>query len=56
VFGAAAWVLLFMTAGVVFGRLPLVKDNLTLIALGIVALSLLPMGVHWLQARRAGVA
>lgn len=56
VFGAAVWVLLFMTAGVVFGRLPLVKDNLTLIALGIVALSLLPMGVHWLQARRASVA
>jgi membrane-associated protein len=49
-------VLLFMTAGVVFGQLPLVKNNLTLIALGIVAVSLLPMAVHWLQARRTGVA
>ena len=43
VFGAAVWVLLFMTAGVVFGQLPVVKDNLTLIALGIVAVSLLPV-------------
>lgn len=56
VFGAAVWVLLFMTAGVVFGQLPVVKDNLTLIALGIVAVSLLPVAVHWLQARRTGVA
>ena len=56
VFGAAVWVLLFMTAGVVFGQLPVVKNNLTLIALGIVAVSLLPVAVHWLQARRTRVA
>ena len=49
--GAAVWVLLFMTAGVLFGQLPLVKDNLTLIALGIVVVSLLPLLVHQLSAR-----
>ncbi|MFZ5491563.1 MAG: DedA family protein [Pseudomonadota bacterium] len=56
VFGAAVWVLLFMTAGVLFGQIPLVKNNLTLIALGIVAVSLLPVAFHWLQARRASAA
>ncbi|HEX2795910.1 MAG TPA: DedA family protein, partial [Immundisolibacter sp.] len=56
VFGAAVWVLLFMTAGVVFGQLPLAKNNLTLIALGIVVVSLLPVAVHWLQSRRTGMA
>ena len=53
VVGAAAWVMLFMAAGELFGRIPWVKNNLTLIALGIVVLSLLPVALHWLQARRA---
>ena len=52
VFGAAVWVLLFMTAGVLFGQIPWVKSNLTFIALGIVVVSLLPVALHWLQARR----
>ena len=54
--GAAVWVLLFMTAGVLFGQIPWVKSNLTLIALGIVVVSLLPVAVHWLQARRVRAA
>jgi len=56
VFGAAVWVLLFMTAGVLFGQIPWVKSNLTLIALGIVVVSLLPVALHWLQARRVSAA
>jgi membrane-associated protein len=56
VLGAAVWVLLFMTAGVLFGQIPWVKSNLTLIALGIVAVSLLPVALHWLQARRIRAA
>lgn len=56
VFGAAVWVLLFMTAGVLFGQIPWVKSNLTFIALGIVAVSLLPVALHWLQARRVSAA
>ncbi len=52
VFGAAVWVGLFMTAGLVFGQLPLVKDNLTLIAVGIVVASVLPLAVQHLRARR----
>jgi membrane-associated protein len=54
--GAAVWVLLFMTAGVLFGQIPWVKSNLTLIALGIVVVSLLPVALHWLQARRVSAA
>ncbi len=53
VFGAAVWVGLFMTAGLVFGQLPLVKNNLTLIAVGIVVASVLPLAVQHLRARRA---
>lgn len=56
VLGAAVWVLLFMTAGVLFGQITWVKANLTLIALGIVAVSLLPVAAHWLQARGARMA
>ena len=56
VLGAAGWVLLFMSAGVLFGQIPWVKGNLTLIALGIVAVSLLPVAAHWLQARGARAA
>ncbi len=52
VFGAAVWVGLFMTAGLVFGQLPLVKNNLTLIAVGIVVASVLPLAVQHLRARR----
>ncbi len=52
VFGGVVWVGLFMTAGVLFGQLPLVKNNLTLIALGIVAVSVLPLAVQQLCARR----
>jgi hypothetical protein len=37
----------------VFGQLPLVKNNLTLIAMGIVAVSVLPLAVQQLRARRA---
>jgi membrane-associated protein len=45
-----------MTAGVLFGQIPWVKSNLTLIALGIVVVSLLPVALHWLQARRVSAA
>ena len=51
--GAIAWVGICVGAGYVFGNVPIVKDNFTLVALGIVAVSLLPMVIEYLRHRRA---
>jgi membrane-associated protein len=52
VVGALAWVGICLGGGYVFGNVPIVRDNFTLVALGIVAVSLLPMVVEVAQARR----
>jgi membrane-associated protein len=54
--GAVAWVAICVGAGYVFGNVPLVKENFTLVALGIVAVSLLPMLIEYLRHRRASRA
>ena len=41
--GAVAWVGICLGAGYLFGNVPIVKDNFSLVALGIVVVSLLPM-------------
>lgn len=51
--GGILWVVLFVYGGYLFGNLPIVRDNLTLLALGIIVLSvLLPMAQVWVQRRR----
>ena len=50
--GAVAWVGLCVGAGYVFGNVPIVKDNFSLVAIGIVVVSLLPMVVEYLRHRR----
>ena len=50
--GAVAWVAICVGAGYVFGNVPIVKENFTLVALGIVAVSLLPMVIEYLRHRR----
>jgi membrane-associated protein len=52
VVGALAWVLSLCTAGYFFGNLPVVRNNLTLVILGIVLLSISPGIVAWLRHRR----
>ena len=51
--GAVAWVAICVGAGYVFGNVPIVKDNFTLVALGIVAVSVLPMAIEYLRHRKA---
>ena len=51
--GAIGWVGLCVGAGVVFGNVPIVKKNFSLVALGIVFVSILPMVFEYLKARRA---
>ena len=44
--GAVAWVVICVGAGLLFGNVPIVKQNFSLVALGIVAVSLLPMAIE----------
>ena len=51
--GAMAWVGICVGAGYLFGNVPIVKDNFSLVALGIVFVSLLPMAFELMNSRRA---
>ena len=50
--GALAWVGLCVGAGYLFGNVPVVKDNFSLVAIGIVIVSVLPMVVEYVRYRR----
>jgi membrane-associated protein len=49
--GAAAWVGLCLLAGVLFGNVPIVRDNFSLVTLGIVFVSILPVVIEYLRHR-----
>ena len=51
--GGIGWVTSLTLAGYWFGNLPWIQQNLTLVILAIIALSLLPVVVGWLQQRKA---
>ena len=51
--GALAWVTVCVGAGYLFGQVPIVRDNFSLVAIGIVFVSLLPMLFEYLRHRRA---
>lgn len=51
--GSLAWIGSLTVAGYYFGNIPLIKNNLTLIVLGIVALSFLPALRELIRHRRA---
>ena len=52
VFGAVLWVALLTYAGFFFGNLPLVRNNLTAVILGIIVVSVMPAIVEFWRARR----
>ncbi|MBI3562758.1 MAG: DedA family protein [Gammaproteobacteria bacterium] len=51
IIGGIAWVVVFVSAGIYFGNLPWVKNNLTLVILGIIILSIMPGLVEYLRHR-----
>ena len=51
--GAILWVASLTYAGYFFGNLPVVKDNLTLVIVGIILLSIMPGVIEFWRARRA---
>jgi len=53
--GAAAWVGLCVGAGFLFGNVPIVKQNFSLVTIGIVFVSLLPVLFEWMKRRRLSI-
>ena len=56
ILGAVIWVGVCMGAGYAFGNVPVVKDNFSLVAIGIVFISVLPMVVEVIRHRRGRTA
>jgi membrane-associated protein len=52
IIGAALWVLLFVYGGFLFGDLPFVKKNFSVVILAIIVLSVLPAVFEVWQARK----
>jgi membrane-associated protein len=53
VVGAVLWVGLFVLGGYFFGNIPAVRENFTLVILAIIAISVLPIAMEALRARRS---
>ena len=51
--GGALWVITCVGAGYLFGNIPVVKKNFELVILGIIGVSVLPMIIEVIRARRA---
>lgn len=52
VIGGVAWITLVVYAGHLFGNIPWVKQNFHWVVLGIVVVSLLPIAIEFLKAKR----
>ncbi len=51
--GALLWVVSLCMVGFLFGNVPWIKQNLTLVIVGIIILSFMPVFIGWLQHRKA---
>jgi membrane-associated protein len=51
--GSTIWISSLVYAGYLFGNIPWVKNNLSLIVVGIVAVSLIPVASTWWRERRS---
>jgi membrane-associated protein len=54
--GVLAWVGSCVGAGFLFGNVPVVKNNFSIVVIGIVTVSLMPMFIEYLRGRRPPVA
>lgn len=53
ILGGAIWIFSLTWAGYFLANIPVIKNNLTLFVLGIIAVSLMPVFVAWLKSRKA---
>ena len=51
--GAVGWVAVCLGAGLLFGNVPVVNQNFSLVTIGIVVVSILPMVVEYVRHRRS---
>ena len=51
--GGLVWVFGFTLLGYFFGNIPIVKDNFSLVILAIIALSVVPVIVEYIKARKS---
>jgi membrane-associated protein len=51
IMGGIAWVTICMGAGLLFGNVPVIKENFTLVTLGIVIVSVMPVVFEYLRHR-----
>ena len=56
IIGAIAWVSLCLAAGYAFGGLEFVRKHFELVVIAIVVISVLPIGIEYLRARRHATA
>jgi len=56
VVAAVTWVGVCVGAGYAFGNIPIVKNNFSLVVIGIVAVSLMPIAIEWLRHRKRKAA
>ena len=54
VVGAVLWVGICVGAGYAFGQVPVIKENFSLVALGIVAVSVIPVVIEMIKHKRKG--
>jgi membrane-associated protein len=52
VVGGVVWVTLFTLGGYLFGNLPVIRENFSLVVLAIIAVSMIPLVTEWLKSRR----
>ena len=50
--GGVVWVVSLTLAGYYFGEIPIVKENFETVILAIIAISVAPIGIEYLRARR----
>jgi membrane-associated protein len=49
VIGGLAWISMFLFSGYLFGNIPIVKDNFSVIVIAIIVVSLVPIGIEYLK-------
>jgi len=54
VIGAIVWVTMFVWLGYLFGNIPVVKERFSLVILGIILVSVLPIVIEMYKGWRAG--